>query len=160
MVTRRHLLAGGAAIAVSGTVAGCSGFSTEEGPFAFETVAFTAGQPEGYENYDEQSDSTYPIGETVWILVAVENVPVDDDGTATLEYTFDVETPDGESWDRENREEQWEDVDTTDVLIIWEGFATFEEDPPGEYELTITVEEQSMGETIRTTETFTLEQQG
>lgn len=157
MVTRRHLLAGGAALACSATLAGCTGTSSD-GPFEFETVAFTDGQPEGYEEYDEQPDNTYTIGETVWILVAVHNVPTDEDGAATLEYTFDVETPDGGSWDKEDREERWEDVEPGNILIIWEGFSTFEEDPPGEYELTITVEEQAEGETIRTTETFTLEQ--
>ena len=126
--------------------------------FEFERVVFTNGEPEGMDDYVEQSDDTYAVGDTIWLLVRVHNVPVDSAGTARLVYRFKIEAPDGSTWEVDDREETWDRVGEHHILAIWEGFATFEEDPPGEYELTLTVEDQIHGETIRTSETFALEQ--
>lgn len=158
MATRRQLLLAGSALVAGTSLAGCSLLSSTDGEFDFDTVAFTTGENQDYDSYEEQPESTYSAGETVWVLVALEYVPVDADGTATLEYTFETETPEGETWDPvQERDEQWEDVDEDEILIIWEGFSTFEDDVAGEYEMTITVEDQAEGQRLQTTETFTLE---
>ena len=158
MVTRRHLLAGGAALACSATLAGCSGILSDDGPFEFETVAFTDGQPEGMDDYDEQPGDTYAVDDTIWLLVRVHHVPVDSAGTARLVYTFEIGPPDGSTWDVDDREESWDRVSEHHILAIWEPISTFEDGQTGEYELALTVEDQVDGETIRATETFTLEQ--
>ena len=126
--------------------------------FEFDSVVFTANEPEGVREYEEQPDATYAPGDTVWLYVSVKNVPVDSAGTATLHYTFDVETPEGDTWESvPEREESWDRVRDAEILIIWEGFTTYEDDPTGEYELTITVDDQADGQQITTTKTFVLE---
>ncbi|MDR5673973.1 hypothetical protein AArcCO_1299 [Halalkaliarchaeum sp. AArc-CO] len=126
--------------------------------FEFERVVFTDGEPDGMDDYDPQPNDTYAVGDTIWLLVRVHHVPVDSAGTARLVYTFEIDAPDGSTWDVDDREEHWERVGEHHILAIWEAISTFEDDPPGEYELTLTVEDQVHGEAIRTTETFTLEQ--
>ena len=155
MITRRDALIGGASLVGAMTLAGCGLLSTD-GEFEFDTVAFTTGL-QAYDDYEKQPDRTYQIGETVWVLLAVRNPPIGDDGTASFEYTFSTETPDGSTWDPvREREETWEDVDEDEILIIWEDFPTYEEDDPGEYEMQITVEDQHEGKRLRTDERFTL----
>lgn len=125
--------------------------------FEFDTVVFTESEPAGFDDYDENPDATYARGEPVWFYVSVANTPVDSAGTASLEYTFEVETPEGEQWDPIERTEEWERVRPDDILVVWDSFATYEGDPVGEYELTVTVEEQTHEERLRRTETFALE---
>lgn len=125
--------------------------------FEFDTVVFTDGEPSGFDEYEEKPDATYDRGEAVWLYLGVRNTPVDGAGTATLEYTFDVETPAGDRWDRITRTEEWERVQDDEILVIFEPFATYEDDPSGEYKMTITVEDQAHGNRLETIETFTLE---
>ena len=125
--------------------------------FEFDSVVFTDGEPSGFEEYEKKPDATYERGEDVWLYLGVRNTPVDGAGTATLEYTFDVETPAGDRWDRITRTEEWERVQDDEILVIFEPFRTFEDDPPGEYEMTITVEDQAHDNRLETAETFTLE---
>lgn len=157
MTSRRDVLLGAVGLVGAGVLTGCLSGS-ENGEFAFERVVFTDEDPDRHDSYEDvPEDATYTAGETVWLLVVVEHVPVDETDTATLAYTFETETPDGTTWDPiTEREESWENVESTDVLIIWEPFTTYEDDPPGEYEMTITVEDQAEGERLETTETFTL----
>jgi len=157
MSTRRQMLTTGGVVG-AGLLAGCLP-SSESAAFGFERVVFSADSPENYDSYEDVTDTrTFSIDDPVWLLVAVESAPTADDGTATLEYTFQTDTPDGETWGPVvEREEDWEGVEASDVLIVWERFPTYPEDQPGEYEMTITVEDQVDGQRLRTAETFTLE---
>jgi hypothetical protein len=97
------------------------------------------------------------IDEPFWILIAVTHVPTDDGDAASLAYTFRTETPAGSTWDPVvEREEEWIEVAPSDVLIFWERFATYPEDPQGEYVMDVTVEDQVDGERLRTEESFEL----
>lgn len=129
--------------------------------FEFETVVFTDGEPDWPDDYEEAADSTYTVGDPVWILVTVQNVPTDSSGTATLQYTFEVETPDGQTWDPvHERTETWSRVGGDEILMIGQRFETFEDDTPGTYEMTITVKDQQEGRRLQTTEQFVLERTG
>ena len=156
MITRRAVLVSGG-VAGPAVLAGCLS-GTEDREFAFDRVVVSDKNPGEYDSYrDVPEERTHRIEESLWVLVAVRNAPTDD-GTASLDYTFEVETPDGTTWDPVvERNERWEDVDGSDVLSVWENFATYPEDPPGEYEIAIAVEDAFEGERLRTNETFRLE---
>jgi hypothetical protein len=124
--------------------------------FEFETVAFTAGEP-SVDDYERQPNRTYARGETVWAYTEVVDAPVDDAGRATLVYQFDVETPDGEEWRLDDATETWERVQQDDVLVFSRGIETYEDDPTGEYSLTISVTDKTTGRRIQRSTTFTLE---
>ena len=157
MTSRRTVLIGGGSILTATALAGCSALESDgDGEFAFEQVVFTDGEQNGDGEYDERADATYARGEEVWLHVEVGYPPLDGDDTAVLEYTFDVEAPDGDRWEPVTRTETWDDVGD-EVLIVGQSFATYEDDAAGEYELTITVEDQVDGERLTRTETFTLE---
>lgn len=156
MITRRAVLIGSAALAGVSAIAGCT--ASSGGDFDFESITFAAGEPQNHETYEEAPNRTYRVGDTVWVVVEVANVPTDDSDTARLEYVFETETPDGDTWEPvHEREESWDDVGESEILIVWDGFQTYEDDPDGEYEMTITVEDQVDGERLQTTEEFTLE---
>lgn len=125
--------------------------------FEFAAVALAADQPTGFDEYTPQPDATYDRGDDVWVYLEVINPPLDDTGAASLSYTLDVEQPDGSMWDPVEGGRRFEDVQMDDILAFWEGIQTAEDDPVGEYELTITVESRARGESIQTVESFTLE---
>lgn len=154
MPTRRAVIVGGGVAIGTVALAGC--LSDDDVEFSFEDVALIEGEPAGVGEYTEQPDATYGLGDDVWIYVEVVGAPTDDDGTARLEYTFETETPDGEEWEPVEREEEWSDADG-DLLMIGQSIETFEDDEPGDYDLTIIVDDQVDGERLTTTETFTLE---
>lgn len=124
--------------------------------FEFETVAFAQGEPSG-DGYDPAPDRTYARGEEVWVYTRVAHAPVDDSGSATLVYQFDVEAPDGETWAVADATEEWERVQDDDLLVYAKAFRTYDDDPAGEYSMTITVSDGNGGDRIETTETFSLE---
>lgn len=132
-----------------------SEFSLER--FEFDSFVFTDEEPTGFEEYTERPDRTYAPGETVWVYLGVRNVPVDSAGTATLNYTFDVESPDGASWGPDHeREVSWNQVSEDEILVIWDGLSTVPDDPAGSYKLTVTVEEQVNYRRVERTEAFYL----
>ena len=159
MISRRQVLECGGTVVGASVLAGCLSGSEADGEFALERVVLSREDPDTHESYDDVSDErTLPIDEPFWVLVVVEYVPTGENGTASLEYTFRIETPDGSAWDPvRERSEQWDDVEPSDLLIIWEKFSTFPEDTPGEYEMRLAVEDQVEGERLRTDESFTLE---
>lgn len=124
--------------------------------FEFETVAFTDGQP-SFDDYDRKPDRTYARGEDVWVYTEVVNTPVDSSGRATLVYQLEVETPEGDTWRLDDTTEEWERVQADELLVYSRAFETYEDDPAGEYILTLTVTDRTGGKRIQTTETFTLE---
>ncbi|AGN02431.1 hypothetical protein L593_12460 [Salinarchaeum sp. Harcht-Bsk1] len=124
--------------------------------FEFETVAFTDGEPAG-DGYDPKPGRTYARGEDVWVYTQVGYAPTDDSGRAVLRYQFDVEAPDGETWNVDDAVEEWERVQEDDLLIYARAFVTSTDDPAGEYTMTITVSDVNGGARIETTETFGLE---
>ena len=124
--------------------------------FAFETIAFTDGQP-SFDEYDRKPNRTYARGEDVWVYTEVVNAPVDDSGRARLTYQFEVETPDGDTWRLDDTTEEWERVQADDILVYSKAFQTYEDDPAGEYILTLSVTDRTDGKRIRTTEAFRLD---
>ena len=158
MLARRTLLIGGGTIGAT-VLAGCLSGSSD-GEFTFERVVVSDQDPGEYDSYrDVPEERTHQVEDSVWLLVAVGNLPTDDDGTASLEYTVQIAAPDGSTLDPViERSEQWDDVEGSDVLSVWEGFATYPEDSTGEYEITVTVEDEFEGEQLRTEETFHLEE--
>lgn len=162
MIPRRHVLAGGATLLGTSVLAGCLSGSDTNGEFEIDRIAFSSENPENVDSYEDVEDvRTFVIDESFWVLVATAYVPTDDDGKASLAYTFRTDTPDGSTWEPvHERTEEWEDVEQTDVLIIWERFSTFPEDPPGEYEMRIAVESQVEEKRLRSNEIFELEESG
>lgn len=156
MVSRRRFLIGGGAVVGTATVAGCGGLLSDDGEFEFREVVFTDGEPAGYDEYDRQPESTYERGANVWVYLEVDYAPTDEDGTADLTFTFEVDTPDGETWQPVEREESWEDAEDS-VLMYAQEFRTGADDEPGDYDMTITADDQVDGKQITATETFTLE---
>lgn len=152
---RDVLLAAGATLGGVG-LAGCSDLLGENGEFALTEVAFAAESPTGVGEFDPQPDATYAAGDPVWVYVEVANPPTDDDGTATLSYTYAVTAPDGEAWEPHEREETWEDAANVDVMVAQE-FETFEDDPSGEYVLEVQVDAQATDEHREETVSFFLE---
>lgn len=125
--------------------------------FELAAVVFTDGEPRDVDDYDEKPDATYARGEDVWLYTEVVNAPTDDSGKAVLEYTFEVVPPTGEPWEPSTKLNRWERVGEDEALIYWRGFTMYEDDPTGEYEVTLTIEDRVMGKQIRTTETFVVE---
>lgn len=125
--------------------------------FQLHTLVFTDGEPADVDEYDENPDATYARGETVWVYAELWDPPVDDSGKVILDIAFQVDRPDGQSWERIEETQRWERIGPDDALIFWEGLDTYEDDPAGEYTLTLTLEDQLEGKRLRTTETFTLE---
>ncbi|WP_340100116.1 hypothetical protein [Salinibaculum salinum] len=124
--------------------------------FEFETVAFTDGEP-SFDDYDRKPNRTYTRGEDVWVYTEVVNAPVDDSGRARLVYQFEVEPPEGEPWRPDDTTEEWERVQEDEILVYSRAFATYEDDPAGEYTMTISITDRTEGTRIQTTETFTLD---
>lgn len=162
MVTRRRLLACSGGLVVTAAIAGCLSDSGDGGEFRFERVVFSDENPGEYDSYEGVPErTTFVVDEHVWLLVVVRSAPTNDDGTATLDYTFRTVTPDGTTWDTVvERQEEWENVQDDDRLVVWERFTTYPEDPPGEYEVQVTVADTGGGEQLRRTETFELEEGG
>ncbi|WP_340100115.1 hypothetical protein [Salinibaculum salinum] len=163
MMTRRSLITRGGAFVVTVGVAGCLSDSEDEsgGEFQFERVVFSDENPGKYDSYEAVPErTTFVVDDRLWLLVVVRNAPTDD-GTASLTYTFRTVTPGGTTWEPVvEREEEWENVEATDRLVVWERFSTYPEDTPGEYETEVTVEDIVGGEQLRTAETFELERGG
>lgn len=159
MINRRHYLQTGAAVLGASVLAGCLSSTAEDGEFALERVVLSSEDPDRHDSYEDVPDKrVFRIDEPFWVLVVAEYVPTDDDGTASLDYTFQIERPDGSSWDPvRERHEEWENVEPTELLIVWEKFSTFPEDEPGEYEMRITVKDRIESHRLRTDESFTLE---
>lgn len=155
MVSRRRFLIGGGTVLVAATTAGCGGLLSSGGEFQFEEVTFTDGKPAGVGEYDQQPDNTYERGENVWVYLEMGYPPTNDDGTAQLAFTFTVETPNGDTWNPVEREESWQDAEDS-ILLFAQEFETNANDEPGEYEMSITVDDRVDGEQIATTATFTL----
>lgn len=156
MVSRRRFLIGGGAVLGTTAVAGCGALLSSGGEFQFEEVTFTDGKPAGVGTYDRQPETTYERGEDVWVYLEMGYPPTDDNGTAKLAFTFRVETPNGETWNPVEKEETWEDAEDS-ILLFAQGFGTDVDDDPGEYEMSITVDDRVEEQQITTTETFTLE---
>ena len=156
MVSRRRFLIGGGTVLGTTGVAGCGGLLSSGGEFQFEEVTFTDGKPTGVGEYDQQPDNAYERGENVWVYLEMGYPPTNDDGTANLVFTFEVETPNGEAWKPVERDESWQDAEDS-ILLFAQEFGTNSNDEAGEYEMSITVDDQVDGEQITTTATFTLE---
>ena len=163
MTSRRQVLRSGAVVFLAGALAGClsdsEADSEADGEFALERVVLSSEDPDTYDSYEDVPDErTFTVDEPFWVLVAVEYAPTDEDGAASLDYSFPIEAPDGSTLQPvRERSEQWEDVESNEVLIVWEKFSTFPEDQPGEYELRLAVKDQVEGQRLRTDEPFTLE---
>ena len=125
--------------------------------FEIESVVFTDGEPEDFAEQEAKADATYAAGEEVWFYVDVGNAPTDDSGKAVLDYTFEVETPDGTTWDPIQRTERWNRVEKDDILQYATALHTYEDDQSGTYELSITVEDKVDGLETGTTATFALD---
>ena len=162
MITRRDLLTSGVSLVVTAGIAGCLSDGGGDGEFRFERVVFSDANPEEYDSYQDVPErTTFVIDDPVWLLVVVRSAPTDDDGTAALAYTFRTTTPDGTTWEPVvERTEEWENVERTDNLVVWERFSTYPEDPPGEYETEITVEDTGGDHRLDRTATFELERAG
>jgi hypothetical protein len=162
MITRRFLLVRGGGLVATAGLAGCLSESGDGGEFRLDRVVFSDENPGEYDSYTDVPEvTTFVTGDHVWLLVAVRGAPTNDDGTAALAFTFRTVTPDGSTWDPViEREEEWENVEETDSLLVWERFATYQEDPPGEYEMQITVEDAGGEQRLQQTETFELERGG
>lgn len=157
MITRRRLLAGATVIVTSTALSGCS-FGTD-GEFGFDRVTLSPENPEEYDDYEAVPDTrTYTIDDAFYLFIALEYVPTDDDDSASLDFSVTTATPTGTEWDPTEWHEQWDDVDSSDVPSVWHRFETYPEDPPGDYEMEITVEDRTQGEALQTTESFTLEE--
>lgn len=78
-------------------------------------------------------------------------------GKAILEYTFEVVPPTGEPWEPSQKINRWERVGDDEVLVYWREFIVYEDDPTGEYQVTITIEDRVEGRQIGTTETFVVQ---
>lgn len=128
--------------------------------FEFDSVAFLDEKPDGPDEYEQNEDATYAAGEDPWVRVALKNVPVDDSGKAVLEFTYEVERPDGSTWEPTQTTQRWERVQDDEILLYSRELVTFDDDPLGTYELTITVEDKVDGRQIRTTSEFSLERRG
>lgn len=172
MITRRRFVAFGTVLTAVGATGGCLSLGDDEtappaddetetdGPsdqFGLDSLLFVADEPEGFEQYTEQPDGTYTVGETVWIYVGVSSPPVAPDGSTTLTYTFEVETPPGDRWEPIERTEEWARVRDEELLVIWEGLSTFDDDPPGEYRVTVSAEVTASVAEIDDTVTVILE---
>ena len=79
--------------------------------------------------------------ESVFIIPEVLGAPVDATGEAVLDVTFSVEDPDGTMWETSESTYVWEDAGFQ-VLMPTREYQTFDDDPTGEYEVSIDVEEQ------------------
>ncbi|MFQ3294026.1 MAG: hypothetical protein ACI8VE_001094 [Natrialbaceae archaeon] len=156
MVSRRRVLIGGGALFASMPLSGCGYLPSSGGDFQFEEVVFTAAKPPGPDEYDPKQQNTYQRGEDVWVYLELGYPPTTEDGIAKLTFTFDIETPYGNTWEPVVSKKRWEDADGS-ILIFWQGLETSAEDELGEYQLSITVDDRVDGEQLSTAETFVLE---
>lgn len=136
------------------TLPGC-GILSSEVDFQFAEITFVDGEPAGYDEYDPQPGSTYERGDNVWVYVAIDYAATNEDDTAKLTFTFQVETPDGDAWKPVEREESWEDAENS-IPVYAQEFETTADEEPGDYEMTITVNDRIDGKQITTAERFTL----
>lgn len=110
MISRRRVLVGGATLAGTSVLAGCLSGNGTDGDFQIERIAFSRKNPENVDSYEDvQDERTFTTDEQFWVLVATGYVPTDDEGRASLEYTFRTDTPvftDGEPRDVDDYEEK------------------------------------------------------
>lgn len=156
MVSRRRVLIGCGALFGTVPLSGCSYLPSSGGDFQFEEVVFTAGKPSGPDDYDPKQENTYQKGEDIWVYLELGYPPTSEDGTAKLTFTFDIETPVGNTWEPVVSQKRWEDADGS-ILIFWQGLATSADDELGEYTVSITVDDRVDKEQLSTAETFVLE---
>lgn len=137
--------------------------ATASEPFTIESMRIDAigfGDAETDEPHEHLlDDPVYNRGdENVYVVPQVLGAPVDTNGDATIEVTFNVENPGGDTWEPIVDSYTFEDAGYR-VLMPTREYDTFDEDPVGEYEITVAIEEQITGEqyTDSMTATFELE---
>jgi|GEM_PF-3561056 len=85
---RRRLLVAGAGVATT-SLAGCSVLGggggdddvTDRGPVTIDELRWIDGRPEGYDEYEPQTEATYSPDETIWLYLAVSDIsgePIED----------------------------------------------------------------------------------
>ena len=144
--TRREAVIGGSA-AWAALLAGCSGGGgnddpSSRGPVSIEEVAFAAGRPNGYGEYEPQPDATYGPDDVVWIyaeLSAISGEPVNESDGANRSDEAESGAGDGDGASSDGdgatgAEETIVDVDLRQTLRV--------EDPDGALVVETTAEIQ------------------
>lgn len=127
-------------------------FTIEE--MRIDTVTFVEGQTR-----EEKDAPVYQRGEEyVQFDTEILGAQVDGDDSTELEITFDITDPNDDLWESDTVTQTWDDAGFR-RLIYERDYETFDNDPVGEYEMEIHIEEQITGEQYAdsTTVTFELE---
>ena len=114
-------------------------FTIEE--MRIDAVTFVDEQTE-----EEKDEPVYQRGEEyVQFNTDILGAPVDEDDSTELEISFDITDPEGEPWESDTVTQTWDDAGFQ-RLIYERGYETFDDDPVGEYEMDIHIEEQITGD--------------
>jgi hypothetical protein len=189
-VGRRRVLLAGAGI-TGVLLAGCSGDGGEDdpadrGPIEIRQLAFAAGRPAGYDEYEDQPGATYGRGDVVWLYADYEGLSGEPIEPESEEESGDQDGASGGNDTRQDDEPTRVDIDLQQSLSVThlddgpivEDEATFQETlavpqldryftgteillpgdvGTGEYETTVTVTDRVSETEDSATATFRIE---